>query len=81
MGFVQLMLAPIIAGIPTIGMTPLQFLVNPLLWAVALSRYDGVASAGPDFAYQLLFKALHHTERKAAGSLCAHKVSLPRHIA
>lgn len=80
MGLVQFMLTPIIAGVPTIGMTPLQFLTNPLLWVVALSKYDGIATAGPDFAYQLLFKTLRHAERKAAGSFCAHTVSLPPRI-
>lgn len=38
---------------PSILMTPIQFMTNPLLWLRAIQHYKATASGGPNFAYDL----------------------------
>ncbi len=38
---------------PSILMSPLQFMTNPLLWLRAIQRYKATVSGGPNFAYDL----------------------------
>ena len=38
---------------PSILMSPIQFMTNPLLWLRAVQKYKATASGGPNFAYEL----------------------------
>lgn len=38
---------------PSILMTPIQFMTNPLLWLRGIQHYKATASGGPNFAYDL----------------------------
>ena len=38
---------------PSILMSPIQFMTNPLLWLRAIQKYKATASGGPNFAYDL----------------------------
>ena len=51
------LMAQVIVGVcvaaRSVFMSPQQFLEKPFRWLAALSRYRGVATAGPNFAYEL----------------------------
>jgi acyl-CoA synthetase (AMP-forming)/AMP-acid ligase II len=38
---------------PSLLMSPIQFMTNPLLWLRAIQKYNVTASGGPNFAYEL----------------------------
>lgn len=38
---------------PSLLMSPIQFMTNPLLWLRAMQKYNATASGGPNFAYEL----------------------------
>ncbi len=51
MGLVGNMLQPLFVGFPFIFMAPEHFLVKPIRWLRAISRYRATTSGGPNFAY------------------------------
>lgn len=53
MGLVGGVLQPLCMGISAVLMSPLHFLQQPLSWLQALSRYQGVYTAAPNFALGL----------------------------
>lgn len=53
MGLIGCLLEPIFSGIPSVFMSPLAFLQQPIRWLEAISRYKGTISGGPNFAYEL----------------------------
>jgi len=53
MGLIGNLLQPMYLGIPCILMPPAAFLMNPICWLKAISKYRATTSGGPNFAYDL----------------------------
>ncbi len=53
MGLIGAWLAPLVAGIATVILSPLAFLSQPERWLWAIDRHNGTISPGPNFAYEL----------------------------
>ncbi|MEB3220118.1 MAG: fatty acyl-AMP ligase [Nostocales cyanobacterium 94392] len=53
MGLIGNILQPMYLGIPCILMPPAAFLMNPICWLKAISKYRATTSGGPNFAYDL----------------------------
>jgi acyl-CoA synthetase (AMP-forming)/AMP-acid ligase II/acyl carrier protein len=53
MGLIGMTLQPMYMGCPFILMSPEHFLLRPLRWLQAVTRYHGTTSGGPNFAYDL----------------------------
>lgn len=57
MGLISGVIAPLFRReeltLPTVLMSPLAFLSRPMRWLEAMSRHKAVATAGPNFAYEL----------------------------
>lgn len=53
MGLIGNVLQPMYLGIPSILMPPTAFLMNPICWLKAISKYRATTSGGPNFAYDL----------------------------
>ena len=56
MGLIGHVLQPIYVGFPSILMPPLAFMMKPIRWLKAISRYRATTSGGPNFAYDLCVK-------------------------
>lgn len=54
MGLIGNVLQPLYLGIPCVLMPPEAFLLKPIRWLKAISRYQATTSGGPNFAYDLL---------------------------
>ena len=54
MGLIGNVLQPLYLGIPCILMPPEAFLLKPIRWLKAISKYKATTSGGPNFAYDLL---------------------------
>ncbi len=65
MGLIGNVLQPLYLGIPCILMSPVDFLLKPLRWLDAITRYRATTSGGPDFAYDLCVRRIG-TEQRAA---------------
>jgi len=53
MGLIGNVLQPMYLGIPSVLMPPTAFLINPICWLKAISKYKATTSGGPNFAYDL----------------------------
>jgi len=53
MGLIGGILLPIWRGMHSIHMTPASFVQKPIRWIKAISKYQSVISASPNFGYQL----------------------------
>ncbi len=53
LGLVGAVIQPVYAGGPAVIMSPVDFILKPLRWLQAISRYRGTTSGGPNFAYEL----------------------------
>jgi fatty-acyl-CoA synthase len=58
MGLIGLLLTPMATGASLVQARPQDFLSRPLAWAEWISKYKGTATAGPNFSYALLTRAL-----------------------
>lgn len=56
MGFVGGILGTIYGGRSTVLMAPSAFLMRPIRWMQAISRYQATITAGPNFAYEACVK-------------------------
>ena len=56
MGLIGNVLQPMYVGFPNILMPPLAFLMKPIRWLKAISKYRATTSGGPNFAYDLCVK-------------------------
>lgn len=65
MGFVGGILGTLYGGRTTVLMSPSAFLMRPMRWLQAMSRYRAVIGAAPDFAYQACIKRSTPAERAA----------------
>lgn len=62
MGFMSGILQPLYRGLPSVLMAPAAFLVKPVRWLQAISRYKATASGGPSFAYDLCVRRIAKAE-------------------
>jgi len=53
LGLVGAVIQPVYAGGPVVMMSPVDFILKPLRWLQAISRYKGTTSGGPNFAFDL----------------------------
>lgn len=53
MGLIGTIVAPVVLGVPTILMTPAEFIRQPVAWLRAISDHRATISGGPNFAYDL----------------------------
>lgn len=58
MGLIGLMTLGMTTGTDLVLAAPQDFLASPLRWAEWFDRYHGTATAGPNFSYSLLARAL-----------------------
>ncbi|MBX7165974.1 MAG: fatty acyl-AMP ligase [Pirellulales bacterium] len=64
MGLIGGILQPCYTGFPCVFMSPEMFLVRPVRWLQALSRYQGTAGGAPNFAYDLCVRKTTPDERR-----------------
>ncbi|BBD63728.1 amino acid adenylation [Nostoc commune NIES-4072] len=64
MGLIGNVLQPLYLGIPSILMSPVEFLQQPLRWLKAISRYKATTSGGPNFAYDLCVHKITPKQRE-----------------
>lgn len=65
MGFVGGILGTIYGGRTTVLMSPSAFLMRPIRWMQAISRYQATITAGPNFAYEACVKRSTAEQRAA----------------
>lgn len=65
MGFVGGILGTIYGGRTTVLMSPSAFLMRPLRWMQAISRYRATITAAPNFAYEACVKRSNAQQRAA----------------
>ncbi|MBH0780476.1 long-chain-fatty-acid--CoA ligase [Nocardia bovistercoris] len=65
MGMIGMLIAPMLAGITTVNVTPLAFLKNPVSWAELVTRFGATVTAAPDFAYSILTRRLRRAPESA----------------
>jgi len=63
MGLIGHVIGTLYAGSEAILMPPLAFIQRPARWLRAITRYGGVGSGGPDFAYDLCVRRIPLDER------------------
>ena len=69
MGLVGLMLTPMTTGLNLVQGAPQDFLSKPVRWLEWISKYRGVATAGPNFSYSLATRALRRATELDLSSL------------
>lgn len=62
MGMVGFLSVPMQFGAEVVCVTPIDFLMRPLLWAELIDKYRGTVTAAPNFAYSLLARRLKQAE-------------------
>ena len=75
MGLVSGILLPLMTGREAILMSPGAFLQRPHRWLEALSRFGGVVSGGPNFAYELCVRRITESEQIARLDLSRWRVA------
>src|SRR5262245_8268586 len=65
MGLIGGILQPMYVGRPNVLMSPMSFLLRPLNWLKAITRYKGTVSCGPNFAYDLCVRKITDEERQS----------------
>jgi amino acid adenylation domain-containing protein len=63
MGLIGNVLQPLYLGAPCYLMSPTAFLLRPLRWLQAVSRYKATTSGGPNFAYDLCVRKVTDEQR------------------
>ena len=53
MGLIGNVFQPLFLGVTSVLMSPMTFLVSPVVWLRAISKYRATTSGGPNFAYEL----------------------------
>ena len=64
MGLIGNVLQSLYMGVPCILMPPEAFLLKPIRWLQAISRYRATTSGGPNFAYDLLCRQTTPEQRE-----------------
>lgn len=70
MGLIGNILQPLWLGVRCVQMAPQHFLLRPMRWLAAISRYRGTTSGGPNFAYDLCVKKSSPAERAELDLSC-----------
>ncbi|CAB9525947.1 D-alanine--D-alanyl carrier protein ligase [Seminavis robusta] len=65
MGLVTGFMGATYSGTPLVMASPLDFIVNPLLWTDMVETYQATLTCAPNFAYALLLKRLKQANRTA----------------
>lgn len=63
MGLIGNLFQPLFIGASAVLMSPVAFLQKPSRWLRAISRYRGVTSGGPNFAYELCIRKISEEEK------------------
>jgi acyl-CoA synthetase (AMP-forming)/AMP-acid ligase II len=63
MGLVGGLLTPVAAGFPVRILAPGDFLKSPLWWLRQITESRATASGGPNFAYELCVRRVHHPDQ------------------
>jgi acyl-CoA synthetase (AMP-forming)/AMP-acid ligase II len=58
MGLTNGIIQPVYKGRPCYLMSPVSFLMRPIRWLEAISRYKATISGGPNFAYELAARGI-----------------------
>ncbi|MGD9948129.1 MAG: aminotransferase class I/II-fold pyridoxal phosphate-dependent enzyme [Desulfobulbus sp.] len=74
MGLIGGIIQPVYAGGVAILMSPVHFIQKPLRWLMAISRYKGTVSGGPNFAYELCLRTIS-SEQKSGLDLRSWEVA------
>ena len=74
MGLIGGIIQPVYAGGDAILISPVHFIQKPLRWLMAISRYKGTTSGGPNFAYDLCVQKIT-PEQKAGLDLSSWDVA------
>ncbi|KAK1421598.1 hypothetical protein QVD17_24067 [Tagetes erecta] len=64
MGLIGGLFTSLVSGGSAILLSPLTFIVNPLLWLQTMSKYRATHSAGPNFAFELVVRRLEGAKDK-----------------
>lgn len=70
MGLVGGVLAPVLAGITNVLMSPADFLHDPIAWLAAISKHRATISGGPNFAYELCARRITDEQRATLDLSC-----------
>lgn len=70
MGLIGNVLQPIFVGGRSVQMAPQHFLLKPLRWLAAITRYRATTSGGPNFAYELCVEKISLEQRAALDLRC-----------
>lgn len=62
MGMIAFLCLPMHLGVELVSVPPDEFLRRPIVWAELISRYRGTTTAGPNFAYSVLARALQRAD-------------------
>ena len=74
MGLIGGIIQPVYAGADMILISPVHFIQKPLRWLMAISRYKGTTSGGPNFAYDLCVRKIS-PEQKSGLDLSSWEVA------
>jgi len=64
MGLTNGIIQPVYKGRPCFLMPPVSFLMRPIRWLEAISRYKATISGGPNFAYELCTRRITPEQRR-----------------
>ncbi|KAI3705436.1 hypothetical protein L1987_75673 [Smallanthus sonchifolius] len=64
MGLIGGLFTSLVSGGSAVLLSPLTFIVNPLLWLQTMSKYQATHSAGPNFAFELVVRRLEGVKDK-----------------
>ena len=64
MGLTNGIIQPVYKGRPCFLMPPVSFLMRPIRWLQAISRYKATISGGPNFAYELCTRRITPEQRR-----------------
>ncbi len=70
MGLVGGVLAPVLAGITNVLMSPAAFLRDPIAWLAGISKHRATISGGPNFAYELCARKITDAQRATLDLSC-----------
>jgi len=62
MGLIGNVLQPLFLGRPCILMSPMSFLMRPIIWLRAIAKYRATTSGGPNFSYDLCVQKVSPAE-------------------
>ncbi|MDQ1472361.1 MAG: hypothetical protein QOJ99_3841 [Bryobacterales bacterium] len=62
MGLIGNVFQPLFLGVMSVLMSPMTFLVSPVVWLRAISKFRATTSGGPNFAYELCVHRVTHEE-------------------